>query len=263
MSFVCLNTRWCTYTADRCRYFRHIFCMLKYACMCMLVSTSKKCTCVHAYRIRTKRLSSSLMPGLARKQLQRKPATTSTVAPSPGQKRARPDEPPTPTSRINPRPPVYIKSRDVPLDFPLAALPDLVMCQALVHHNIAFSGPCAWFPGVPATLDGGVRLHPVSCHKISQSRAMICCNLDDGVYMQSSIIPSKASTLYCFQLEARGALRTGEKRSVKMYLYSGKPGQPNLCQLEDKDGSAPLHSKPNGTRASMLKWTDFSNSDKL
>ena len=71
MSFVCLNTRWCTYTADRCRYFRHIFCMLKYACMCMLVSTSKKCTCVHAYRIRTKRLSSSLMPDLARKHLQR------------------------------------------------------------------------------------------------------------------------------------------------------------------------------------------------
>jgi len=71
MSFVCLNTRWCTYTADRCRYFRHIFCMLKYACMCMLVSTSKKCTCVHAYRIRTKRLSSSLMPDLTRKHLQR------------------------------------------------------------------------------------------------------------------------------------------------------------------------------------------------
>ena len=113
-----------------------------------------------------------------------KPAATSTLAPSPGQKRARPDEMPSATSRIGPRPPVYTKGRDVPLDFPLAALPDLVMCQALVHHNIAFSGPCAWFPGVPATLDGGVRLHPVLCHKIRQSRAMICCNLDDGIYMQ-------------------------------------------------------------------------------
>ena len=185
------------------------------------------------------------------------------MAPSPGQKRARPDEPPTPTSRINPRPPVYIKSRDVPLDFPLAALPDLVMCQALVHHNVAFSAPCAWFPGVPATLDGGVRLHPVSCHKISQGRAMIYCNLDDGFTCNSSLIPSKDSALRCFQLEARGALKTGEKRSVKDALVQWKPGQPNLCQLEVNDGSAPLHSKPNGTRASTLKWTDSLNSDKL
>ena len=163
--------------------------MLKYACMCMLVSTSKKCTCVNAYRIHTKRLSSSLMSDLARKQLYRSllpPARWRLL-------RARSERGLTSRQRPlhasthalpNKRPPVYTKSRDVSLDFPLAALPDLVMCQALVHHNIAFSGPCAWFPGVPATLDGGVRLHPVLCHKIRQSRAMICCNLDDGIYMQ-------------------------------------------------------------------------------
>jgi len=125
------------------------------------------------------------------------------MAPSPGQKRARPDEPPTPTSRINPRPPVYTKSCDVPLDFPLAALPDLVMCQALVHHNVAFSAPCAWFPGVSATLDGVVRLHLVSCHKISQ-----------------------------------GPRRLKDRRNGQstMHLYSGNRGNPLYANLESRMG---------------------------
>jgi len=53
---------------------------------------------------------------------------------------------------------MYTKGKDVPLDHPLAALPELVTCQALIHHKIAFPAPGFWFWGVPATLDGGVRL---------------------------------------------------------------------------------------------------------
>ena len=46
-----------------------------------------------------------------------KPAAASTVASSPGQKRAPLDELSTPTSCISSRPPVYTKGRDVPLYF--------------------------------------------------------------------------------------------------------------------------------------------------
>ena len=35
---------------------------------------------------------------------------------------------------------VYTKGKDVPLDHPLAALPELVMCQALIHHKIFIPG---------------------------------------------------------------------------------------------------------------------------
>ena len=46
---VCSKLRCCTYTVDGCLYFRHVVCLLKYVFMCMLVSTSKKSMCVHAY----------------------------------------------------------------------------------------------------------------------------------------------------------------------------------------------------------------------
>jgi len=49
---------------------------------------------------------------------------------------------------------MYTKCKDMPLDHPRAALPELVMCQALIHHKIIFPAPSSWFPGVPTTLDG-------------------------------------------------------------------------------------------------------------
>ena len=61
---------------------------------------------------------------------------------------------------------IYTKGKDVPRDHPLAALPELVMCQAQTHHKIAFPAPSSWFPGVPTTLDGGVRLRPTHAHNI-------------------------------------------------------------------------------------------------
>ena len=81
---------------------------------------------------------------------------------------------------------------------------------------------------------------------------MIYCNLDDGFTCNSSLIPSKDSALRCFQLEARGALKTGEKRSVKDALVQWKPGQSTLRQLGVKDGSAPLPSKPVCIAKSLL-----------
>jgi len=40
-SFVGSSTLCCTYTVNGCLYFRYVVCLLKYAFMCMLVSTSK------------------------------------------------------------------------------------------------------------------------------------------------------------------------------------------------------------------------------
>jgi len=41
---------------------------------------------------------------------------------------------------------IHKKDEDVPLDHPLAlaALPELAMCQALIHHKIAFPAPSSW-----------------------------------------------------------------------------------------------------------------------
>jgi len=126
---------------------------------------------------------------------------------------------------------MYTKGKDVPLDHPLATLPELVMCQALIHHKNAFPAPGSWFPGVPTTLDGGVRLRPTHAHKIGKGRAMLFCKLDDGFSCNSSIIATADAAFNSFQFEARGPIASGEQRSIVDALYAWKPGQSTLQQL--------------------------------
>jgi len=126
---------------------------------------------------------------------------------------------------------MYTIGKDVPLDHPLAALPELVMCHALIHHKIAFPAPGSWFPGVPTTLDGGVRLLPTHAHKIGKGRAMLFCKLDDGFSCNSSIIATADAVSNSFQFEARGPIASGEQRSIVDALYAWKPGQSTLPQL--------------------------------
>jgi len=105
---------------------------------------------------------------------------------------------------------VYTEGKDVPLDHPLAALPELVMCQALIHHKISFQAPSSWFPGVPTTLDGGVRLHHASAHKIRKGRAMLFCKVDNGLSCNSSIIATADKAFNSFPFEAWGPIASGE-----------------------------------------------------
>jgi hypothetical protein len=66
---------------------------------------------------------------------------------------------------------LFTAGAHVPLDYPLNLLPEIVFLRALVYHNLAFSAPKAWFPGVPLNADGGVTLHPVQAHKLSKKQA--------------------------------------------------------------------------------------------
>jgi len=69
---------------------------------------------------------------------------------------------------------MYTKGKDVPLDHPLAALPEVVMCQAQIHHKISFPAPSSWFLGMPTTLHGGVRLRTTHAHeKKKQNHAVL------------------------------------------------------------------------------------------
>jgi len=120
---------------------------------------------------------------------------------------------------------MYTKGKDVPLDHPLAALPELVMYQALIHHEIAFQAPSYWFPVLPTTLEGGVRLRPTHAHKIGKGRAMLFCKLDDGFSCNSSIIATADKVSNSFQFEARGPIASGEQRSIVDAFYAWKPGQ--------------------------------------
>jgi len=106
---------------------------------------------------------------------------------------------------------MYTKGKDVPLDHPVAALPELVMCQALIHHKISFPAPSSWFQGVPTTLNGGVRLGPTHAHKIRKGRAMLFCKLDIGFSCNSSIIATAHKFFNSFQFEARGPITSGEQ----------------------------------------------------
>jgi len=100
---------------------------------------------------------------------------------------------------------MYTRGKDVPLDHPFAALPELVMCQALIHHKILFPAPSSWFLGVPTTLDSGVRLRPTHAHKIGKGRAMMFYKLDNGFSCNSSIITTADKAFNSFQFE--GPLR--------------------------------------------------------
>jgi len=119
----------------------------------------------------------------------------------------------------------------MPLDHPLATLPELVMCQALIHHKISFPAPSSWFPGVPTTLDRGVRLRPTRAHKIGKGRAMLFCKLDNGFSCNSGIIATADKAFNSFQFEARGPIASGEQRSIMDALYAWKQGQSTLQQL--------------------------------
>jgi len=88
------------------------------------------------------------------------------------------------------------------------------MCQALIHHKIAFPTPSSWFPGVPTTLDGGVRLRPTHARKIGKGRAMLFCKLDDGFSCIISIIATADTAFNRFQFEARGPIASGEQRCI-------------------------------------------------
>jgi len=126
---------------------------------------------------------------------------------------------------------MYTKGKDVPLDHPLAVLPELVMCQTLIHHKISFPTPSSWFPGVPTTLERGVRLHPTHAHKIGKSRAMLFCKLDNGFSGNSSIIATSDKAFNSFQFEARGPIASGEQGSIIDALYAWKLGQSTLQQF--------------------------------
>jgi len=126
---------------------------------------------------------------------------------------------------------MYTKGKHVPLDHPLATLPELVMYQALIHHKISFPAPSSWFPRVPTTLDGGVRLRPTHAHKIGKGRAMMMCKLDDGFSCNNSIIATADKAFNSFQFEARGPIASGEQQSIVDALYAWKPGQSTLQQF--------------------------------
>jgi len=100
-----------------------------------------------------------------------------------------------------------------------STLPELVMCQALIHHNISFPAPSSWFPGVSTTLDGGVRLHPTHAHKIRKGRAMLFCKLDDGFSCNSSIIATADKAFNSLQIEAQGPVASVEQQSILDALY--------------------------------------------
>ena len=116
---------------------------------------------------------------------------------------------------------MYTKGKEVPLDHPLAALPELVMCQALNHHDISFPAPSSWFPGVPKTLDGGVRLGPTHAHKIRQGRAMLFCKLDNGFSCNSSIIVTADKLSTVFKSRHKGPLRRVSNDPSWMHCMHG------------------------------------------
>jgi len=126
---------------------------------------------------------------------------------------------------------MYTKGKDVPLDHPLAALPEVVMCQALIHHKISFPALSSWFPGVPTTLDGGVRLRPTRAHKIGKGRAMLFWKLDDGFSCNSSIIATADKAFNSFLFEVRDPIASGKQRSIVDALYAWKLGQSALQQI--------------------------------
>jgi len=75
----------------------------------------------------------------------------------------------------------------------------------------------SWFPWVPTTLDGGVRLRPTHAHKIRKGRAMLFCKIDDGFSCNSSIIATADVAFNSFQFEARGPIASARhvSRQVK------------------------------------------------
>ena len=136
--------------------------------------------------------------------------------------------------------PLFTAGAHVPLDYPLHLLPEIVFLRALVYHNLAFSAPKAWFPGVPLNEDGGVTLHPVQAHKVSKKQAgalaMLWVRLDKDSYNSphSTVVQHNGK----FQLEARGATATGLQRSVKKALNVWKPGANTLRDLGVQDRTA-------------------------
>jgi len=126
---------------------------------------------------------------------------------------------------------MYTKGKDVPLDPRLASLPELVICQALNHHTIAFPAPSSWFLGVLTTPHGGACLRPTHAHTIRKGRAMLFCKLDDGFSCNSSFVATADVAFNYFHFEARGPIVLGEQRSIVDALYTCKLGQSTLQQL--------------------------------
>ena len=75
----------------------------------------------------------------------------------------------------------------------------------------------SWFPWVPTTLDGGVRLRPTHAHAIRKDRVMLFCKLDDGFSYNSSIIVTGDVVFNSFQFEVRDPIASARhvSRQVK------------------------------------------------